>query len=350
MVLQRMTEDFERIADSPCIPWDRLRNSRILVTGATGLIGFTTVGALLFANRRFSLHAEVYCLVRNAEKAAQVFQGEYTKTELHLIQQSVETPLDQDLHFDYMIHGASPTASTYFIEHPVETMHTAITGTRNMLECAVRSRVRGFLYLSSMEAYGNVRDENMLSEHHLGNLDLSNLRSSYPESKRVCELLTTAYAREYHLPAMNIRLAQTFGPGVAIDDNRVFAMMARCAMNQKDIVLLTKGESRHPYLYTADCVEALFCVLLNGVAGETYNAANPETYCSIYEMGEMVAKEFGNGKIGVRVAESDASKYPPAGFLNLSIEKISALGWKPTVPLREMYARMMQVMEEEKRT
>ena len=349
MALQIMTEDFDHIVNSPCIPWEKLKNSRILVTGATGLIGSTAVKALLYANRRLSLHTEVYCLVRNPEKAAQMFQGENAESGLHLIQQSVETPLEQDVQFDYIIHGASPTASAYFIEHPVETMHTAIAGTRNMLELAVKNQVRGFLYLSSMEAYGNVRDERVLTEKDLGSMDLSNLRNCYPESKRVCELLTTAYAREYQIPAMSIRLAQTFGPGVSVDDKRVFAMMARCAMNQEDIVLLTKGESRHSYLYTAECVEALLCVLLNGAAGETYNAANPETYCSIYEMGEMVAKEFGGGKIGVRIAESDTSKYPAPGFLNLSIEKISALGWKPTVSLREMYARMMQVMAEEKR-
>lgn len=87
--------------------------------------------------------------------------------------------------------------------------------------------------------------------------------------------------------------------------------------------------------------------MLNGTAGETYNAANPDTYCSIYKMGEMVAEEFGDGKIRVRVVESDQSKYPIPGFLNLSIDKISALGWEPRVSLREMYARMMKAMNEE---
>ncbi len=342
-----MNEDFERIAESSCIPWSRLRNSSVLVTGATGLIGSTAVKALLYANQRHALHLEVYCLVRNLEKAVCMLQEYSAETGLHLISQTVETPFEQDVHFDYIIHGASPTASAYFIEHPVETMHTAISGTRNMLELAVKNQVKGFLYLSSMEAYGNVSDERVLKENDLGSIDLGNLRNCYPESKRVCELLTTAYAREYQIPAMNIRLAQTFGPGVSIDDKRVFAMMARCAMNQEDIVLLTKGESKHSYLYTAECVEALLCVMLNGTAGETYNAANPDTYCSIYKMGEMVAEEFGDGKIRVRVVESDQSKYPIPGFLNLSIDKISALGWEPRVSLREMYARMMKAMNEE---
>lgn len=349
MTSQIMIEDFEHIVNSPCVSWDKLKDSRLLVTGATGLIGSTVVRALLYANERLSLNLEVFCLVRDPEKAARMLHIEDTARSLHLIQQSVETPLDSDVHFDYIIHGASPTASSFFIEHPVETMNTAIAGTRNMLELAVRNQVRGFLYLSSMEAYGNVKDERVLKEDDLGSIDLSNLRNCYPESKRVCELLTTAYAKEYQIPAMSIRLAQTFGPGVSVDDKRVFAMMARCAMKGEDIVLLTKGSSRHPYLYTAECAEALLCVLLNGAAGETYNASNPQTYCSIYEMGEMVAKEFGGGKTTVRIAESDQSKYPAPGFLNLSNEKIAALGFQPTVSLREMYARMIEVMEEEKK-
>ena len=66
-------------------------------------------------------------------------------------------------------------------------------------------------------------------------------------------------------------------------------------------------------------------------------------------MGEMVAKEFGGGKTTVQIAEADQSKYPAPGYLNLSNEKISALGFRPAVSLREMYARMIEVMAEEKK-
>lgn len=345
MLEQILAEDFEAIENSPCIAWESFRDKRLLVTGATGLICSTAVKALLYVNHRRSLHMEIYCLVRNLEKAKALFAAEAAEPCLHFLEGSVEMPFDADVRFDYIIHGASPTASGYFIEHPVETMQTAITGTRNLLERAVQDHVKGFLYLSSMEAYGTVREERVLTEDDLGIIDLKNVRSCYPESKRVCELLCNSYAKEYQVPAMSVRLAQTFGPGVSIEDKRVFAMMARCAMKQEDIVLLTKGTSRHPYLYTAECVEAMLCVLLNGTAGEIYNAANPETYCSIYEMGEMVAKEIGGGSITVRIAESDEStKYPAASFLNLSIDKISKLGWKPGTSLKEMYTRMMQTM------
>ena len=118
-----------------------------------------------------------------------------------------------------------------------------------------------------------------------------------------------------------------------------------CAREGKDIVLLTKGNGRHPYLYSAQAVTAILCVLLKGEKGETYNAANPDTYCSIYEMGKMVADTIADGKISVRIEESDANrKYPPASCLNLSIDKITKLGWKPQGTLADMYKRMIAVM------
>jgi nucleoside-diphosphate-sugar epimerase len=157
----------------------------------------------------------------------------------------------------------------------------------------------------------------------------------------MCEMLCTSYAKEYGVPAMNIRLAQTFGPGVDYNDRRVFAMMTRNAIKGEDIVLATKGTSRHPYLYTAQAVTAVLTVLLKGKPGETYNAANPDTYCSIFEMGEMVARLVAGGNISVRVDESgDASRYPAPSFLNMDISKIRSLGWEPEHDLVWMYKRL----------
>ncbi len=337
-------EDMEYILNDKCIPWDKLKNAKVLVTGATGLIGSTLVKALLFANEHIALSADVWCLVRNTRKAEDILGTENDR--LHFLSGDVLSALPSDVSFDYVIHGASPTASAFFIEHPAETIETAVLGTQNLLSKAKKDGAKGFLYLSSMEAYGNVSDERVLEESDHGRIDLSNVRSCYPEGKRMCELLCKSYASEFGLRAMSIRLAQTFGAGVLKEDKRVFAMMARCAVNGEDIVLMTKGTSKHPYLYTAQAVTAILCVLLCGEAGETYNAANPETYCSIYEMGELVAKEIADGRISVRIQENKENvKFPPAGFLNLSVDKICGLGWKPQGTLADMYRRMISYME-----
>ena len=122
-------------------------------------------------------------------------------------------------------------------------------------------------------------------------------------------------------------------------------MMARCALNGTDIVLNTTGESKHPYLYTAEAITAILTVLLKGENNSCYNAANPMTYCSIKEMGELVASKIANNKICVRINKQNTEGYyPPASYLNLDVSKINTLGWKAKVDLEEMFKRMIEKM------
>ena len=213
------------------------------------------------------------------------------------------------------------------------------------MELAKEKKIKGMVYLSSMELYGKIEKDEFVSESELGYIDPLNIRSCYPESKRMCENLCACYAAEYEVPVYQVRLAQTFGPGISYEDKRVFAMMARKAIEGKDIILQTKGTSKHPYVYTAQAVTAIFTVLLGGKSGEAYNVSNPETYCSIYEMGKLVSEKVANGKIKVIVAKNgDISKYPVPSCLKLDISKIENLGWKPEHNLLWMYNRLIKTM------
>lgn len=337
-------EDLREI-EAADIPWERFRDKRVLVTGGTGLIGMTMIFALLHVNEKRSLGMELFAIVRDTAKAERIFGPSAGHPGLTFLKGTMEELPSLPERIEYWIHGACPTASAFMTQHPVEVIRTSVEGTINLLEQAASRGAEGFVYLSSMEAYGEVRTEAPLEEKDLGRIDLSRTRSSYPESKRMCELLCSSYAYEYKVPAMNIRLAQTFGPGVDYNDRRVFAMMTRCAIKGEDIVLATKGTSRHPYLYTAQAVTAILTVLLRGKPGETYNAANPSTYCSIFEMGEMVADQIAQGKIRVRVDESgDTTRYPAPSYLNLDISAIESLGWEPSHDLVWMYKRLERYM------
>ena len=222
---------------------------------------------------------------------------------------------------------------------------TAVEGTVNMLEFARANNVRGFVYLSSMEVYGTPSTDEKIDEKHSTNLDAMAVRTCYPESKRMCESLCASYSSEYGVPAMVVRLTQTFGPGVEYNDGRVFAEFARCAIEGRNIVLNTKGETKRNYLYTEDAADAIFTVLAKGKPGEAYNAANEDTYCSIYEMACLVAKECAGGKIEVEIRErADAAKlgYAPTLHMNLDTSKLRSLGWQPQVGLADMYRQMIE--------
>lgn len=338
-------KDLDYLISLDYIPWEKLRGQTVMVTGATGLIGYNLVSGLIYADIRKKLDLKIIALVRDIDKAEKKYAEQLQDSKaLTFVSGEVEQLPDVQDKVDFIVHGACPTASAYFIEHPVETIKTAIVGTMNMLELARRNEVLGFVYLSSMEVYGAPKTEDVLSEEDLGYLNPLNIRNCYPESKRQCEALYAAYASEYSVPAMSIRLAQTFGSGVNKYDSRVFAEFARCAMERKDIVLLTDGSSKRCYLYTMDAVSAILTVLLKGETGQAYNAANPETYCSVKEMAQMVVHDLASDEITVNFSENieGSKKFPPPHFYNLDITAISLLGWKPIWGLRDMYLRMMK--------
>ena len=339
--------DFKNIFSAKYIDWYKFKHKNIFITGGTGLIGRMLVKSLCYANEKLGLNIRIVLLVRNIFEAKQYFEKYFIeKSPIEYLEGNVNSIPNIDKKIDYIVHAACPTASEYFINSPVETIKTSVLGTMNILELAKQNCIKGMVYLSSMEVYGTNTNEKLLTENDLGYINLQNIRSSYPESKRMCEMLCTSYAKEYDVPVCSIRLAQTFGPGVSCNDVRVFAMIARSIINSEDIVFQTKGESKHSYLYISDAITAILCVLLNGNYGNTYNAANPSTYCSIADMGYMVAKELGKGKVKIRFEDNKKlNKYPTPSFLNLDISAIKKLGWIPTVDLLTMYQRMIESMK-----
>lgn len=345
-------EDMQNIARASYIPWEKLQHKTILITGATGLIGFNLVSALTYVALYKDIALKIIALVRDEEQAKKRFHEILTAgAPLRFLVGDLNHIPTVEEKIDYIIHGGSPTASRYFSEHPVETIMTNLNGATHLLELARKNQSEGFLFLSSMEVYGGIHYREKVDERHASFVDTMIPRSSYPEVKRMVESLCACYADEYGVPAKSIRLTQTFGIGIRKSDNRVFAQFTHSAMNHEDIIMFTKGGTERSYLYTADAVSAILTVLLKGDAGESYNAANEQTYCSIKEMAETVAnldiiKEKYNGPVSVVIDESknNGKMYPPELYMDLDTKKIQQLGWKVTRNLKEMFTRMILTM------
>lgn len=337
---QLLREDMDTIAN---INFDvDIEGSVFLVTGATGLIGSMVCRTLSYIGKKYKKNIMVLAIVRSSKKGKEILEDVIGNGNIQFIELDITEPIPS-IKADYIIHTACPTSSDIFITYPVETIQSIVNGTDNILKYAKKNGCKSVVYLSSMEVYGQIQHENLLKPENIGYVNPLVLRSCYPEGKRMAENLCMGYFREYGVPVKVIRLAQTFGPGVALTDNRVFAQFIRSVKNNEDIVMFTQGGSKRMYLDTMDAISAVLTVLLRGENAQVYNVGNPSTYCSIKEMAELVIREFGNGISNLRIdCSKDIGQYPPDNMLKLDVTPIQELGWFPKYSLKEMYIRMLE--------
>lgn len=330
------------IIDNSASILNSFANSSFLITGSTGLIGSQLTRTLILASEELSLNLNIVLPVRNTGKAIKLFtHTSYNHTRISIISWTLASPLPEDNEVDYIIHAACSTSSKEFVNSPIDTIINIIKGTQTLLDYATKNNVKRFLYLSTMEVYGEV--SGLVSETNLGCLDPMIVRNSYPEAKRLSECLVASYASQLNLSSSTIRLAQTFGEGVSYFDSRVFAEFGRCAREKKDIVLLTNGLSKNVYISIDDTIRALLYILLYGKSGEAYNAANPDTYCSILQMAHMVNTLFNNESSKIRFEEDPERSvtFRKSTDLNMDCSKLKSLGWEPLDSLENMYKTML---------
>ena len=341
LVLEDLKDVCDRIPHA-----ERLAGKTVLVTGATGLVGSYLVKALALLGMEWIAGIKVLAFVRSREKAARVFGDLLDSDTVEIVEGDVTSGINVSENIDYIIHTASVTSSKTFVTKPVETLMTAIVGTRNVLDLALAKRSAGVVYVSSMEVYG-ITDpgKKTISENDLGYIDVLSVRSSYSEGKRACETLCASYAHEYSVPVKIARLSQTFGAGTSRDDTRAFASFAKSALKNEDIVLHTKGESFGNYCYIADTAAALMMLMTDGKTGEAYTVVNESTTMRIRDVAALVVKTLSDGtsQVVFDIPENSLKYgYAPDVTMHLSSTKLRALGWEPEYDLPEMFLRMAE--------
>lgn len=336
---QILIEDINAFAESFELS-ESLRGKTFLITGATGLIGSVMTKCLVALNWRYDLGIRIIAIVRDLEKAKRIFDDEFKEIEIKQLSLNSITIDNLGRGIDYIVHLAGPTASKFFVEHPVETLRTAIEGTISVLEYAKNAGVKGMVYASSLEVYGSNDTDVWLDEDFQGYLNPLETRSSYNMGKRAAECLSHAYVEEYNVPVMMARFTQVFGAGISESENRVFAQFARNIISGADIEIHTQGLSAKPYCYTTDAVSAVLYMLLKGEKGDAYNIANKDSYISIRDMAYMLKDNF-NPNISVCICPKENQGYAPQTKLKLCTKKIEALGWKPYYNLHQMFERLL---------
>jgi UDP-glucuronate decarboxylase len=335
-----------------CKFWDRFQNKTIFISGASGFLPAYIVETFMFLNQISpNQNTRIIGMVRDIGKARKRFLHLLHDKNLQLIEQDVCTYFDPTERIDFIIHAASQASPKYYGVDPVGTLNANVLGTINLLNLARRKNCESFLYFSSSEVYGSV-DENKLPINELtfGYLDPTNRRSCYAESKRMGENLCVSYFHQYQVPAKIARPFHTYGPGMLLDDGRVFADFVSDVVNKRNIVLNSNGSAQRNFCYLADATEGFLRVLLDGKNGEAYNIANAEEEYSIAKLANIVVRL--KPEYNLRVLFNDNSQQSEV-YVKSSvsrgvpdINKAKGIGWAPSVTVPDGFLRTINSFQQ----
>ena len=315
-----------------------------MISGGSGFLASYIVKSLLNANYVHGLGLRVICVVRSLKSVQQRLLQYIDHPSLKIIKHDISQPLPVDFPgADLIIHNASQASPKFYGVDPVGTLMANTAGTAYLLDHAVRHRSSHFLFFSSAEVYGaTYTPDHPLIENSYGYLDPLNVRSCYAESKRIGETMCAAWSHQYGVHTNIVRPFHTYGPGMALDDGRVFADFVSDVVYARDIVIKSNGLATRSFCYIADATKGFLSVLLKGKPAEAYNVANPKTEISMRDLAHTIAGLFPERGVGVHFdisASSNTYLQSPVPHAYPSIEKISQLGWMPSIGISEGFTR-----------
>jgi nucleoside-diphosphate-sugar epimerase len=338
-------EDIAGIA-SYAIDWERLTNTNILITGATGLIGTALIDALMYRNAVYNDTITVYAMARNIEKATERFGDYFNNPHFIFMRQDVQTPIQIEKEIDFIIHGASNTHPIAYSNDPINTVLLSVIGTKNILDLAVSRNVKRTVFLSTVEIYGENRgDVEQFDETYCGYIDCNTLRAGYPEGKRAAEALCQAYISERKSDIVIARCSRVYGATMSSDDSKAIAQFLRNAAKNENIVLKSKGTQHYSYCYAADICRAILFLLLNGRNGEAYNIADSSKCVSLYEIARLLSNYTKQQIMYDNPDSAEVKGYSKATKAILDCSKIDTLGWKATLSIEKGLIRTLEIMK-----
>jgi len=296
---------------------------RALVTGGAGFIGSHLCQRLL------SEGYEVVCVDNLGSGKFENVRHLMKNKKFRFIKHNVIEPLQLiEGKIDMIFHLASRASPLDYQEYPVETALANSVGTDRMAKLALAKNAK-ILFTSTSEAYGEPK-EHPQKESYWGNVNPVGVRSCYDESKRFGEALLMAYHREYNVDIKIVRIFNTYGPRMRLDDGRVIPNFITQALQNKPMTIYGTGKQTRSFCYVDDMVEGLIKMMNSHETGPK-NLGNPKEY-TILEAAEII-KKLTNSKsefVFRQLPKDDPTQRRP------DISKArELLGWEPKVDFEQ---------------
>ena len=304
-----LNEDFSRILHNK-FSWKKLKNSSILITGASGYLANYLIKYLLYLNEKENLNIKIIGTTRDIKKTKKKFSSYLGNKKLFFFQTDLLSDLNIKEKIDYIIHMASLASPKYYESQPVNVMEPNITGTINLLNLSRKIKIKKFLFISTSGVYGFLEDNKRPNnESTFGFLDNTLPESIYLESKRMAETICVAYKNQYKIPISIVRPSISYGPGITLNDGRSFADFINNILKNQDIKLFSKGNVMRNFCYISDVISGILLILIKGENGESYNLAS-EKEISIKMLADfLVKKVFPEKKLKVQFAKKENGSY-----------------------------------------
>lgn len=328
----------------------QIHEGRILISGATGLIGSVIVDCLMQMNDEYRTHFFVTALAKGKQRAIDRLGLYFERKDFCFVACDVNEPLPEIGNTTYIIHAASNTHPVEYSSDPIGTIKTNVVGTENLLEYGKSHQCRRFVFLSSVEIYGENRGEkDSFGEKDFGYLDCNQLRSGYPESKRLAESLCRAYEAAYGMDIVIPRLSRVYGPTMWHDDSKALAQFIKKAVQGENIVLKSEGHQYYSYIHVLDAVEAIFCILDRGKSGEAYNVSSVLSDIRLCDLAEKLAEIVGTQVVFELPDEKEKKGYSQATRAILDNTKLRGLGWKENYDINQGLRMTVRILREQAR-
>jgi len=239
-------------------------------------------------------------------------------------------------HIEYIYHLACPTGVPNLRILAHEMLRACSSGMFNILDLARAHNAR-VLFTSTAEMYGQP-EKSPQDEEYYGNVNPLGERSAYEEGKRFSEAMLAAYVRLYGLNARVVRVFNTYGPNMWLEDRRVIPQFIKSILAEEPLAVYGDGSQTRSHLYVDDLVRGLQIVMEHGVPGEAYNVGS-ETPMTVHDLALLISELSGHTagiEFKPHFIEDHRQRRP-------SVEKVKQLGWRQEVPLQEGLKRMLDL-------